>query len=246
MPPLHKNERGFTLIELLVGMSLTLVIVGAASFALGATSRTQRRDQAYREEIQSAQVALARLVHDLREATSFVLTPGGAPTPLQPGVLEFQMPNPAQPGTYLNVEYNCNAPDSLGPPYTRCARTQAVAPSLPPAAGSTPGPEDLLHVWNNPTNTSDLTSGYNYAAFCNTSATGPSGSVFFPQNPNIVNTDSSPPACDSSYELQVANDPDYIQVRIDVPAGGGLTWNALKHHIVLQDGAYLQNIDWGA
>jgi type II secretory pathway pseudopilin PulG len=234
------------LIELLVAMALTLVVVTAVSFALQSTTRTQRRDQAYQQELQSAQVALARLIHDLRQATSFSLTSGGAPTPVQPGVLEFQMPVPGQPGSYYNVEYNCNALDTLGPPYTRCARTQALAPALPPPAGPTPGPLDIQHVWNNPTNTADLANGNDYAAFCTTTGSGPSGSVFFVQNPNYPDPNASPPPCDQTYELIVAQDPDYIQVRVAVPAGGDLQSGGLQHLIVLQDGTYLPNIDEGA
>lgn len=239
------GQLGFTLIELLVAMALTLVVLGAATFALQSTTRAQRRDQAYQQELQSAQAALARLIHDLREATSFSLTPGAAPTPVGPGLIEFQMPIAGQPGSYYNVEYDCAAPDTLGAPYTRCARTQAVAPALPPAPGSTPGPEDIQHVWNNPTNTGDLTTGNDYAAFCTTTGSAPSGSVFFVQNPNYPDPNTSPPPCDEAYELSVAQDPDYVQVRVAVTAGGDLQSGGLKHLIVLQDGTYLPNIDQG-
>jgi len=238
-----RDERGFTLIEMLVGLTLTLVVVTGAAVALQATTRTQNRDQAYQEELQSAQVGVARLIHDLREATSFSLTPGAGPTAVAPGVIEFQLP---QGGQTWNVEYNCNAPDTLGPPYTRCARTQALAPNLPPAAGATPGPQDIQHIWNNPSNTNDLAAGYDYGAFCTTNGSAQSGSVFFVQNPNTANPDSNPPACDQTYELIVAQSPDYVQVKVEVPAGGDLSSSALRHLVVIQDGAYLQNIDQGA
>lgn len=225
------------LIEMLVGMSIFLVVMAAIMVAFQGTTRAQQRDEYYAREIQSAQSALARMVHDLRQAISF-------PTAVQPGVIEFQM---QQGGTTYNVEYNCDAPDTLGSPYTRCARTVAVAPAAPPAPGATPGPEDIQHVWNNPLNTSGALSGENYTSFCNTGASGPSGSVFFVENPNTPNPDTSPPACDETYELIVAADPDYVQVRLEVPAGGDQTdSNKLTHMIVLQDGTYLPNIDQGA
>ncbi len=231
------GESGFMLVELLVALSLFLVVAGAAMTMLVVTSHTQARDMAYRQEVQTSEIGLARLVHDLREATAFL-------QPVQPGVLEFQM---AINGQTYNVEYNCNAPDTLGAPYTRCARTQALAPAAPPAAtaNANPPPTDIQHVWNNATNTSGLLAGNDWGAFCNTAGTAPSGSVFFVQNPSTANPDPSPPACDETYEDIVAQQPDYIQVRIQVTAGGDLSRGGLKHFIVLQDGAYVPALDYG-
>jgi prepilin-type N-terminal cleavage/methylation domain-containing protein len=231
------DQRGFTLVEVLVALSMFLVIAAASMTMLVATSRTQARDIAYRQEIQTSQVGLARLVHDLREASAFVM-------PVQPGVIEFQMPIS---GTTYNVEYNCTAPDTLGPPYTRCARTQAVAPAAPPVAtaNANPPPTDIQHVWNNPANTAGLASGNDWGAFCNTTGTAPSGSVFYVQNPSTANPDGSTLVCDETYEDIVAKQPDYIQVRVQVPASGDQKNGGLKHFVVLQDGAYIQALDYG-
>jgi prepilin-type N-terminal cleavage/methylation domain-containing protein len=230
------RQCGFTLIELLIVMLGFVIVITATTNILLATASTQKRDQSYAQEVASAQGALARLVRDLRQATTF-------PVPVLPGVIEFQ----EQVGTTTyNVKYDCTATDSLGLPYRRCARTQAVAPATPPAAGATPGPDDIQHVWNNPGNTSDISAGHDYSSFCTTTGSAASGSVFFVSNPNTANTDGSTFACDETYEQIVSQAPDYVQVRIDVPAAGDQVTAGLRHMIVLQDGTYLPNLDSGA
>lgn len=228
-----ERQAGFTLVELLVAISIFLLVVGATEAILVSTTWTQTRDQAYAEEIASTQAGLARLVHDLRGATSLQV--------VGPDLLEFQL---TQAGTTYNVMYDCSASDALGAPYTRCARTQAVAPSPAPVAGSTAGSEDIQHVWNNATNTAN---GSNFATFCNSSGSARSGSVFFASNPSTSNPDSSPPACDETYEVaNVAPLPSYIQITVQVPASGDLKSFGLRHLTVLQTGTYLPNADSGA
>jgi prepilin-type N-terminal cleavage/methylation domain-containing protein len=230
-------ESGFTLVEVLIALALFFVVMAAVTTVMVSASNTQARDQAYATEVQTSQVALARLVHDLRGAE--------APVTVGPGTIQFRLIVNGSGGTSTswNVKYDCTAPDTLGTPFTRCARTQAVAPSAPPAYTSTAGPLDLQHVWNNPTNTSDLSAGNDYSAFCMTNGSAPSGSVFFAQNPNIADTTSSPPACDQTYQLIVGNAPDYVQVKIQVPAAGDPIRNGLQHAVVLSDGTYLANLD---
>ncbi len=224
-----REDDGFTLVELLVTTAMLLVVLAPILTLLVVTGRTQARDQSYANEVSTAQTALARLVHDLRGATSFQA--------VSPGLLQFQV---TQAGTTYNVKYDCTASDSLGSPYTRCARTQAVAPAPAPVAGSTAGALDIQHVWNNPTNT---TGGSSYALFCNSTGSAQSGGVFFVSNPNTPNTDGSLAACDETYETLVAALPTYIQIRVQVPASGGQIRGGLKHYIVLTDGAYLPNSD---
>lgn len=216
-------------------MAISLVVAGAGMSVLLVSTRTEKRDQSYAQELQSAQAALGRMIHDLREATSF-------PVPVEPWMVEFQT---KISGTTYNVEYNCKASDTLGGSYTRCARTQALAPAAPPAAtaSSSPPLTDIQHVRNNPTNTAD---GNGYSTFCNASGTAVSGSVFFVENPNMPNPDTAPAACDENYEANyVAVQPDYIQVRVQVPASGDQSSGGLTHSIVLQAGTYLPNLDSG-
>jgi Tfp pilus assembly protein PilW len=223
------EESGIGLVEMLVASTMMLAIITATVSVLISGTRAQTRDESYAEEITSTQAALSRMVHDLRQATAF--------EQISPYLIEFQM---AVGSTTYNVEYNCNATDSRGSPYTRCARTQAVAPANPPAAGSSAYEFDIQHVWNSPTN--------GYTTFCNGSGTATSGSVFFVTNPSIANTDGSTAACDQTYQNLLAslNAPTYVQIQVEVPASGGQTRLAMNHLTVLESGTYLPNLDAGA
>jgi prepilin-type N-terminal cleavage/methylation domain-containing protein len=223
------DERGFTLIELLVVLVMMLVVMIATMAALSAATTTQTRDQAYAQEVTATQTAVARLIHDLRAATLVLL--------VTPTKLEFQLP---VSGTTYNVFYNCTAADSLGSGYTRCARTQAVAPAPPPTAGSKAGSLDIQHIYNN--------AGRGYSTFCKSDGSAPSGSVFFVTNSNIPNTDGSTLACDEAYEDEIAGlaAPTYVQVQVQVPASGSLVRGGLQHFTVLSTGAFLPNLDAGA
>lgn len=225
------DQRGTTLIEQLIVMVMLTAVVGAIMDALTQLTSAQGRDQAYAQEVSSTQNALMRLAHDLRQATSFQL--------IAPDKIVFQM---TVGGTTYNIRYDCSAPDTLGSPYTRCARTQATAPTAAPAATSALGSLDIQHVYNN-----GLYNGFN--TFCNSAGSGPSGSVFFVQNPYIANNDGSTLACDESYENLVGPQlklPTYVRVRVEVPASGDLMRGGLKHHTVLQVGTYIPNSDSGA
>jgi hypothetical protein len=215
------------MIEMLVGMTLTLFIAGATMTLLESATRAQSRDQSYAQEITSTQTALARLVHDLRQANSFSL--------VSPNVIQFQM---VANGTTINVKYDCTASDSLGSAYRRCARTQATAPATPPTAGASLGTGDIQHVANG-----------TIATFCNGTGTAASGSVFFVSNPTIANTDGSGLTCDEAYENLVGpqlKTPTYFAVQVNVPASGGLVRGGLTHLTVLRSGTFLPNSDTGA
>ncbi len=208
-------------------MVLMLVIASATMSALQATTSAQSRDQAYAQEIVSSQTALARLLHDLRQATAF--------QQVSPNVVQFQL---VVAGTKYNVRYDCTAPDSLGAAYRRCARTGALATGSLPAYGSTAGPLDIQHVANGTVST-----------FCNPLGTGQSGSVFFVSNPTVANTDGSGLLCDEAYETIIGpqlKNPTYVQVLVKIPASGDLTRGGLAHQTVLQGGAFIPNNDLGA
>lgn len=220
-------ERGYTLVEMVVAMAIVIPITFATFALLEAATRSQARDQSYAQEVTSTQTALARLTHDLRQATSFQL--------VSPNAIQFQL---VANGTTYSVRYDCTASDSLGSSYRRCARTQAVAPSAPPAASSTPGALDILHVANG-----------TIATFCNTLGTAPSGAVFYFSNPTIANTDGSGLACDEAYEQLIGpqlKTPTYVQVLVRVPASGDQIRGGLTHQTVLESGAFLPNSDAGA
>jgi prepilin-type N-terminal cleavage/methylation domain-containing protein len=221
------GQHGYTMIEMLVGMTLTLFIAGATLTLLEAATRAEGRDQSYAQEITSTQTALARLVHDLRQARSF--------QQIAPNAIQFQL---TTSGTTYNVRYDCTATDSLGSAYRRCARTSAVAPTAPPAYGANLGSLDIQHVANGSIST-----------FCNIGGSAQSGSVFFISNPSFPNTDGSGLVCDEAYETIIGTqlmDPTYVQVLVRVPASGDLTNHGLTHTTALQSGAYIANLDPGA
>ena len=228
-----REQSGFTLVELLISMLVLLLALIPIFDSLVIGRQTENRDANYADELQTADVAMTRLIHDVREASSFQT--------VTPGLLKFQV---TQNGTLYNVSYDCTASDSMGAPYTRCARTQAVAPTPAPAATSAVSDLDIQHVYNNPTNT---TGGNEFATYCNATGTGLSGSIFFPENGNTANTDGGGLACDEAYEDLVAALPTYVQIRLMLPANGGqTTQGGYQHLIVLKGGAYIPNSDSGS
>jgi prepilin-type N-terminal cleavage/methylation domain-containing protein len=225
--PTHRlrDSRGFTLVEMLVAIAVALVIFGATLSALEVMTRAQSRDQAYAAEVTGTQTTFARLIHDLRQASLF--------TSVTANSVSFQMV--VGSATY-NVAYNCAAADSLGGSYTRCARTQAVAPATPAAPGATTSSFDIQHMANGRIST-----------FCNAGGTATSGSVFFPANPNVANTDGSGLACDEAYEREIASlQPTSLLVHVQVPASGDLRSGGLTHQTVLSSAVFMPNLDAGS
>jgi type II secretory pathway component PulJ len=94
-----RTERGYTLIEMVVAMAIVIPITFATFALLEAATRSQARDQSYAQEVTSTQTALARLTHDLRQATSFQL---GAITSrsMPPGATERPAPQCTCPGIW--------------------------------------------------------------------------------------------------------------------------------------------------
>jgi hypothetical protein len=223
-------ESGFGLVELLVSMLMLMLVVGATVSMLVSTGNAQLRDATYGQEVTATQTALARMVHDLREATQVLF--------VTPSKIEFQMP-PAS-GVTETVLYDCTASDTLGSAYTRCARTQSTG-GTPPVAGSKPGPDDIQHIYNN--------AAHGYSTFCKSDGSAPSGAVFYITNSNIANTDGSTAACDEAYEDElgsIVDGPEYVQVQVEVPASNGLTRVGTTHYTVLDSGVFLPNLSAGA
>ncbi|MHB8658312.1 MAG: hypothetical protein ACYC91_10230 [Solirubrobacteraceae bacterium] len=224
-------ESGLTLVELLVVCIMLIALTTATLALLQSATSVQTRDAAYADEITATQADLARLTHDLRQATTIVAG--------QPNRIEFLMPSTqvvnGTPTTItLDIRYDCTAGDSLSG-YTRCAREQSVYPAVLPAFTTAAGSDDIQHVINGTVST-----------YCNGAGSSQSGSVFFYENANTANPDLSPPPCDENYQTLVAQRPNYVQVLIEVPASGDLTSNGLHHTTTLSSGAYLRNWNLGA
>jgi hypothetical protein len=222
-----REDAGVMLVELLVVSSMLALVVGATLAMLQTTSAAQNRDQAYAQEITKSTAALARLTHDLRQATQIVSA--------GPNSIEFYMAATVSNATVIyDIKYVCTAADSRGAGFTRCARLQSTYPAALPSVPATTGSTDIVHVMNG-----------SLATYCATSGTAPSGSVFFYQNAAIADTNPSPPVCDESYVARVALSPTYVQVRIAVPASGDLATalHPMTHTTVLQNGVYMRNLD---
>jgi Tfp pilus assembly protein PilW len=221
---LLEGQAGVTLVELLVVTSMMVLVVWASLTLLVTSSRDQHRDQAYAEEISSTTAALARLAHDLRQATKIVSA--------SPNSIEFLMPVSGSTAVY-DIKYTCTASDTRGAGYTRCARVRSVYPAPLPAVPATAASADIVHVSNG-----------SIATYCTSNGSGPSGSVFFYQNAVTPDTTPGATACDESYVDRISLNPTYIGLRVVVPAAGDVVRQAaLTHSTVLQDGAYMRNLD---
>ena len=218
------EEAGATLIELLVVSVMMVLVVWAALTLLITSSRDQNRDQAYAQEVADTTTSVARLAHDLRQATKILAA--------SPNSIEFLMPVGGSAAVY-DVRYTCAAQDSRGAGYTRCARVQSTVPAALPTVAATAHSGDIVHVSNG-----------TIATYCTANGSGPSGSVFFFQNAATPDTTVGAPACDESYVERVSLNPTYIGLKIVVAAAGDVVRQAaLKHSTVLQDGAYVRNLD---
>lgn len=72
------EQRGFTLIELLVGMVMALVVFTATLGLLIASLHKETSAQLRASQLDQAQVAMGRLVRDLRQSTSLTVTNSGS------------------------------------------------------------------------------------------------------------------------------------------------------------------------
>ena len=158
------DQRGLTVIELLVAMVMCLAVSGAAFSALETGTRAQLRDQAYADEVTTAQTGIARLLHDLRQATTIL--------DAQPNRIEFLMPvQGSSPQVTLDVRYDCGASDSRTG-FTRCARVQATQGTTLPAIGAAAQSTDIEHVANG-----------TIATYCNGAGSGAVGLGVLLQQP---------------------------------------------------------------
>jgi prepilin-type N-terminal cleavage/methylation domain-containing protein len=215
-----RDERGFTLIELLVTFSMLAVVLVAAFAALNSLTQDANTDQAYAQEVQDAQVGVARIAHDLREAYSI--------TTAEPNVIAFDewaytTVNGATKQVTEQVEYDCAVPQP-GTSYDECTRVQAIAPAaLPNPSTGTP---ILLRLENGGV---DTYCGSN-AVFHYTSAA----------------SNGSSASCTEASAAAAAINPVFVEVRALVPAKGYLTGvetqGGLQHTTVIDAGAALRNV----
>jgi type II secretory pathway pseudopilin PulG len=122
-----RGQGGFMLIELLVVVALLVVVLGATLTLLEVGTHTAARDQQFANEIADAQAGLARMVREVRQASSVTAT--------TPNSIDFVL---TLGGLARRVLYECDVPGPA-PPYNRCVRLSAApGAALPALATATP------------------------------------------------------------------------------------------------------------
>lgn len=179
------------LVELMVVSLILAVLLAATMTLLEAGTRAETRGQEFAAAIADAQAGLARMVREIRQASSVTAT--------TPNSIDFVV---TLAGAAQRVFYECDIPRA-GTPYDECVRLSAAAGAALPAL-----------------------------------------STAVPMIPRIANGTAADPVFAYSPD---AIAPTYVDIKLELPAAGGLTGGrGLGHNIVLDTGAYLRNLDVGA
>lgn len=119
--PRRPGQTGFALIELLVVSLIMIVVLGATMTLLEAGTRAEARNQEFATTIADAQAGLARMVREIRQASSVTAT--------TPNSIDFVV---TLAGTPQRIFYGCDVPHA-GTPYNECVRLSAAAGTALPA-----------------------------------------------------------------------------------------------------------------
>ncbi|MCW3065979.1 MAG: hypothetical protein JWN32_3151 [Solirubrobacterales bacterium] len=214
-------DAGVSLVELLVTSGMMLLVVAAIVGVLSRSLRTENAGRQFAAEVQDAQVGLARMAREIRQANQVVLATANTVRFVLPGATDYV------------VQYECDVPQA-GTTFTRCTRTAAVlGPNVDPNAVSVPaaatGAPTVLRLTNGA-----ITSGADQNA------------VFHYQAPGQAGIDSTGQPVDAN---GAPIPPRYVEAKIIVPAAGrnaGTRLAEMSHTTVLSSGAYLRNADVGS
>ncbi len=116
-----RGARGFVLIELLVVATMLIAVLGATLTLLELGSRAENRDQRFAVEVAAGEAGLARMVHEIRQATSVTAT--------TPNSIDFLV---SSGGRSLRVLYECDVARA-GTAYNECVRLSVAAGGVLPA-----------------------------------------------------------------------------------------------------------------
>jgi type II secretory pathway pseudopilin PulG len=127
------HETGFMLPELLVSSAMLVFVIGAAMTLLIASMHGENTDRQFAQEIQDAQVGLARIMRDVSQANRIVLATTSTVRFVLPGATDYV------------VQYECDVAQP-GTSFTQCTRVRAVlaanadpnAVTLPAASSGAP------------------------------------------------------------------------------------------------------------
>lgn len=117
-------ESGFTLVELLLAMVLLTVVMTALAKVFTATGPVAGRDQSRAHAIMDAQVGLARMTRDLRQAQTINSATATA--------IDF---NATIGGVTQRILYDCSTYES-GTTYKQCVKETSTNLSVAPSAST--------------------------------------------------------------------------------------------------------------
>ena len=113
-----REESGWSLIELLLVSVLLIVILGGTLNLLDTTAKIAPQEQERAEAVREAQVGLARMTRELRQATKVL--------ELTPTRMQVYVP---VSGVRQTVTYDCTATSPTVPAKKACVRTQTNGPT---------------------------------------------------------------------------------------------------------------------
>lgn len=96
------HSKAFSLIELLIAIIISSILVSATVSVYGLFRRSVNQDQTQSDSVQSARVAMDRLVREIRQTPDIRTVFPADPSDLsvaQPGEIEFEDGNVANPAT---------------------------------------------------------------------------------------------------------------------------------------------------
>lgn len=127
-----RSETGFTLIEVLIASALAIVLLGGVLAALESSQRVQARDTEWALTLQEGRTGLARMAHEIRQASKVEKA--------ETGTIFFLA---SVAGKNWQVKYECNVAQS-GTTYHECVRFAAEEGKSLPATG-TPTVRDVVN-----------------------------------------------------------------------------------------------------
>ena len=228
-------EDGLTLIELLVSITIFVGVLGVTLTVLSATARGVRKDEVRTDAAVEAQVALGRMVRELR-ATYQVID-------MTATAIDVRAHLPAGDA---RLRFDCDAPFTPDDPanpydqdYRRCVRRTApiTDPSLDPPLPSA-GTVVLDRICPGSSPTSCASSAAAPVFTCRITPGAAAEPCHRLPDPPI---DPDDPPTDGEPIDPVW--PTFVEINVEVPARGRTKDAVYGHRISFSDGVLLENLD---
>ncbi len=127
-----RSEDGFTLIELLVASAMAIVLLGATLTLLVSSQQVQARDAEWAQTMQAGRTGLARMAHEIRQASKIQTA--------EAGTIDFLA---TIGGKSWQIKFECGVAQP-STTYDECVRFAAEESKSLPASGS-PIVRDVLN-----------------------------------------------------------------------------------------------------